>query len=137
MTLLQWQDRFRIGVAEVDREHRGMIDLINELHDALGGDRSRDRVEDFLGEICARITAHFALEEKLMESLLYPERGDHKADHERLLDEIRELMDEVAEHGLLDEARFAARLSSWFGDHFGTFDERLHRHLARLPGHPQ
>jgi hemerythrin len=137
VTLLQWQDRFRIGIAEVDHEHREMIDLINELHDALGGDRSRDRVEDFLGEILARITAHFALEEKQMEYMAYPERGGHKADHERLLDEIRDLMDEVAEYGVLDEARFATRLSSWFGDHFGTFDERLHGYLARLPGRRQ
>jgi len=130
MGVLQWQDRFSIGIPEVDHEHREMIQLINDLHAALGGDRSQERVEDFLGEILARISAHFALEEKQMEALGYPERSAHKQDHERLLDEIRDIMDEVSDLGVLDEARFSARLSAWFGDHFASFDVRLHRFLA-------
>lgn len=130
MGVLQWQDRFSIGIPEVDHEHRELIQLINELHAALGGDRSQERVEGFLGEILARISAHFALEEKQMEALRYPERSAHKLDHERLLDEIRDIMDEVSDRGVLDEARFSARLSGWFGDHFSSFDVRLHRFLA-------
>ena len=130
MGILSWQDRFSIGIAEVDHEHREMIQLINDLHAALGADQSPERIEEFLGEILARIAAHFALEEKSMEALRYPERGALKADHERLLDEIRDIMDEVSERGILDEARFSDRLSAWFGDHFSSFDERLHRYLV-------
>jgi hemerythrin len=130
MSVLQWQDRFSIGIAEVDHEHRELIQLINDLHAALGGDRSQERVEEFLGEILARIAAHFALEEKSMVALVYPERGAHKQDHERLLDEIRDIMDDVNDRGILDEARFSERLSAWFGDHFASFDERLHRYLV-------
>ena len=89
MSMLQWQDRFRIGIAEVDHEHRELIQLINDLHAALGANQSPERIEEFLGEILARIAAHFALEEKSMTALLYPERFAHKEDHERLLDEIR------------------------------------------------
>ncbi|MFO1425544.1 MAG: bacteriohemerythrin [Steroidobacteraceae bacterium] len=138
MSLLQWQDRFRIGIAEVDLEHRELIELINALHGELGGDRTPARVEEFLGEILARITAHFALEEKSMETLGYPERAAHKADHERLLDDIRDIMDEVDASGVLDEARFSARLSDWFGVHFASFDERLHRYLVTRPaGRPR
>ena len=130
MAVLEWQDRFSIGIAEVDHEHREMIDLINDLHAALGTDHSPERVEGFLGEILARISAHFALEEKSMEAMRDPERAAHKQDHERLLDDIRDIMDDVSEHGILDEARFSERLSAWFGDHFGSFDVRLHRYVA-------
>jgi hemerythrin len=129
MTLLQWRDEYRIGIAEVDHEHQQLIGLINEVHAALGVDRSSGRIEEFLGEIHARIAAHFALEEKDMRAHRYPEFSQHKADHERLLDDIRDIMDEHGESGVLDDQAFSHRLAAWFGDHFKTHDARLHHFL--------
>ncbi len=131
MTLLQWQSNFSIGIAEVDHEHRGLIDLINRLHDALGEDRAGERVEAFLGEIFADISAHFALEERVMRERHYDALAAHKGEHEQLLDDLRDLMDEQAAGAVLDDASFAARLAQWFSGHFQTQDARLHRHLQR------
>ncbi|HEX7374590.1 MAG TPA: bacteriohemerythrin [Steroidobacteraceae bacterium] len=132
MSLLEWRDDFRIGIAEVDHEHQELIRLINELHAALGADRSQERVEEFLGEIFARISAHFALEEKDMQARRYLEFAAHKTDHERLLDDIRDIMDEHSDHGVLDEQAFSNSLAAWFGDHFKTYDARLHGFLQTL-----
>jgi hemerythrin-like metal-binding protein len=131
MSLLEWRDEFRIGIDEVDHEHEQLIGLINALHASLGDERSVDRIEAFLGEIFARISAHFALEEKDMQARDYPEHPAHKADHERLLDDLRDIMDEVHDQGVLDDARFSQRLGGWFGDHFRSHDVRLHRFLTR------
>lgn len=130
MTLLEWRDEFRIGIEEVDQEHEQLIGLINALHAALRGERSGERVEAFLGEIYADISAHFALEEKNMRSRGYDALAEHKADHERLLDVLRGLMDEQADGHLLDDQAFAQRLADWFSDHFRTHDARLHRNLG-------
>jgi len=131
VTLLQWQENFAIGIAEVDHEHRRLIDLINSLHAALGDDRARDRVEMFLGEILADVTAHFALEERVMRERHYAAAAEHKADHERLLDQLRDMMDAQADGVVLDDARFGADLAEWFAGHFRTHDARFHRSLAR------
>ena len=131
MTLLQWQENFRVGIEEVDHEHRELIGLINSLHAALGGERAGERVEAFLGEIFADIAAHFALEERVMRERRYDALAEHKADHERLLDDLRDIMDAQADGALLDDADLSARLSAWFGEHFQTHDARFHRHLAR------
>jgi hemerythrin-like metal-binding protein len=131
MTLLTWQANFRIGIEEVDHEHQGLIELINSLHMALGEERSGERVEAFLGEIFADISAHFALEEKVMRDRRYDALAEHKADHERLLDDLRDLMDAQADGAVLDDQHFAARLAAWFSGHFQTHDARFHRHLAR------
>lgn len=131
MTLLEWRESYGIGIEEVDHEHRELIDLINALHASLGADRTLELVEAFLGEVLSDISAHFALEEKVMRARSYDAYAEHKADHERLLDELRELMDEQAMGAPLDDERLAARLSEWFGRHFRTQDARFHRHLAR------
>jgi len=131
MTLLVWQESFSVGIAEVDHEHHELIELINSLHAALGTDRAGERVEAFLGEIFADISAHFALEERVMRERRYDALVEHKADHERLLDQLRDMMDAQAEGAELDDAVFGDRLGNWFASHFSTHDARFHRHLAR------
>jgi len=129
MALVQWREEFKIGVASVDHEHQELIDLINALHAKLGEPGSALTVGDYLGEIFARISAHFALEERIMANAGYDQFLAHKADHERLLDEIRDIMDDFEDHHVYDEPRFAARLAAWFTGHFKTYDARLHKHL--------
>jgi len=130
MALLQWSDAFSVGVPAVDHEHREMIALINELHATFVRDRSDPAVEEFLGEVHTRIAAHFALEEKLMRERRYDEFDDHKADHEDLLDDIREIMDAYDMDPELDEEALSSRLESWFSEHFSTHDARLHQRLG-------
>ena len=133
MPLMEWKDEYLVGVDSVDFEHRELIELINALHANLAESESEsgEAVPAFLGEIYTKIAAHFALEEREMRVRGYDEYADHKADHERLLDEIREIMDDYELRGAFDEETLAARLGDWFGTHFRTKDARLHKHLAR------
>jgi hemerythrin-like metal-binding protein len=82
-----------------------------------------------LGDIHAQIAAHFALEEKNMHARAYPGLAEHKRDHEALLDEIREIMDECEREMSYDRAAFSAKLNAWFETHFRTHDARLHTFL--------
>jgi len=127
MKTIEWRPEFATGMAEVDYEHRGLIDLINAaLIRCAGGGAERREIIAGLGDIYARTTAHFALEERLMQQLGYDQRQEHKRDHERLLDDIRDIMDAVKQDSGFDEERFAARLSEWFSEHFRTHDARFH-----------
>ena len=130
MSLIAWDEKFSVGVAAVDHEHRELIGLINDAHDRLMRPAANAAVPDFLGEIYARISAHFALEEQLMRAERYDRYGEHKQDHERLLDDLRDIMDDYEDGWDFDEQRFAQRLRTWFTEHFRTHDARLHRHLG-------
>lgn len=95
MSLIAWRDEFTIGLPDVDHEHRELIAMINALHESLGPAADVARVVAALGEIHARIAAHFALEEREMRKLDYISVREHKDDHERLLDDILDIMDAV------------------------------------------
>ena len=87
-------------------------------------------VEAVLGEIHADISAHFALEERLMQKADYVEYEDHKEDHEDLLDQIHDLMDGFYEDPEAGQKLLKTQLSDWFGRHFASFDARLHQQLG-------
>ena len=127
MSLINWKDEFSVGVAEVDFEHRELIELINSLYASARSGAGREVVIEALGEIYAQIASHFALDEKMMRLTRYPALREHKEDHETLLDDLRDIMDEVEDDGAYDEAQLSTDLERWFGDHFRTHDAKLHR----------
>lgn len=133
MALLEWKNDYTIGIASVDHEHRGLIDLINRLHDDLSGKPEKSEIMACLGEIYARISAHFALEERVMRERRYDQYADHKDDHERLLDEIRDIMDRCEAEANFDyESELSHELGEWFAAHFRNKDARLHRLIGDI-----
>ena len=126
MALIEWRDEFKIGIEEVDFEHQELINLINESYHQAKQDGSTMAVLDSLGEIFSNISAHFALEEKVMRDLNYDQYDDHKEDHEDLLDSIRDIMDDASK---MDEEHFGQQLKEWFINHFSTKDARLHKFM--------
>jgi len=127
MSRLQWRDEFSVGIAEIDHEHRELIELINGLQKDLRARDDVDKILESLGEIYAQIAAHFALEERMMRKTRYPAYAEHKEDHETLMDDLRDIMDGVEDDGILDETQLTDDLDRWFSDHFRTHDAKLHR----------
>ncbi len=131
MALIEWRREFETGIPDVDHEHRELVDLINQLHAALAGGAGKDEVARFLGEVFARISAHFALEETIMRKHRYDEYAEHKAEHEKLLDDLRDIMDaHEADAGFDYEGTLAGAVRDWFVQHFKTKDARLHKKLG-------
>jgi hemerythrin-like metal-binding protein len=136
MALLHWRDEFNTGIPSVDYEHQQLFDMINALHRTLdAGDMAS--VDEFLAALHDRIAAHFALEERVMRQRAYAGYAEHKTDHERLLDEIRDLMEASRAGDYRSSADvLAQQLERWFSVHFQTLDVRLHRAVGDVAPDP-
>lgn len=130
MQLLKWSPNYSVGIDAIDFEHQELINTINELHEQLGTPESKQTVPGFFGELLREITAHFALEEKIMRDVRYRQVSSHKEDHERLLEEIRDIMDAFELSEEIDSVELAMRLDKWFTHHFKTHDARFHKETA-------
>ncbi|MDZ7735143.1 MAG: hemerythrin family protein [Gammaproteobacteria bacterium] len=130
MNLLEWRPEFSTGIKSVDHEHQELIGLINDTLESIRAHDSADNIQASLSEIYVHISSHFALEERIMRKRKYDRYQQHKAEHEKLLDDIRDIMDYHADHGEFDEEYLADRLSDWFAKHFRTEDARLHRMIG-------
>lgn len=134
MALLEWRDEFCTGIKGVDHEHQALVEQINSVYALIDERAQKDSVIDALGEIYGSISAHFALEERMMKRHGYAHYHEHQADHERLLEEIREISDEFETGAQLDDARLTTKLADWFKVHFQTHDSRLHK-MASMREH--
>jgi hemerythrin len=129
MVLLQWKDEYATGIDEVDEEHKDLIDVINRLHELLLADDARMTVPAFFARLLDGVSAHFALEERIMGESRYADLSAHREDHERLLEEIRDVMEAFGHAEEVDSVDLAMRLEPWFRHHFATHDLRLHSTL--------
>lgn len=126
MAVIAWRSEFKTGFPSVDFEHERLVMVINRLAEAVTRDASPHQVLRQLGEIHALIEAHFALEERIMVDLSYVGYAEHKADHDRLLDEIRDIMESVEKDAGFDfQTALGEKLGRWFGVHFRTLDPKL------------
>jgi hemerythrin-like metal-binding protein len=126
MTLIKWTDEFSLGIDEVDKEHKALVDFINSLYDVIHVGADYVQVVELLGEIYSQIAVHFAHEEDMMQESGYSRFEEHREDHETLLDDLREIMDEVEADGSFDAIELSSDLNRWFIDHFRTHDARLY-----------
>jgi hemerythrin-like metal-binding protein len=134
MALIEWRKEYCTGIKGVDFEHEALIRQINAVYELVEDRADKALVIDSLGEIYGSISAHFALEEQMMKRHNYDHYQQHKADHERLLDDIREITDEFEKSIEVDDAKFKQKLTDWFQLHFKTHDSRLHN-LAAMRAH--
>lgn len=123
---IEWTDDFLIGIPELDHEHRSLVADINRLHRELRAHEDRARVEATLGEILARMEAHFALEETAMKQHAYPHYAEHKAEHEALLDTVTGFIVRYQKGpGSGAAAALEQTLDEWIVDHILTSDKKM------------
>lgn len=125
MPLLDWNSQLKLGHAQIDADHKKMVELLNRLHDAALTGMGPKVCSRILSDLIAYSRSHFALEEQLMTLGRYGRRDDHKAEHEELIRaavEIRVMLD----RGELDPDRaLFERLKDWVSDHVRGADREL------------
>lgn len=89
---LVWQEAYECGEPTIDREHRELFELANELLDAsFTEDSSLQAFSTALEKLLAHIVRHFADEEDLLAQHGYADLEAHRAAHAGLLARAGEL----------------------------------------------
>ena len=66
MRTIEWTSDFALGVDEIDRQHRDLIDMINALDARRHDDPGPETMRNLLARLSAYVRDHFGLEERLM-----------------------------------------------------------------------
>jgi hemerythrin len=123
---LEWTEEHRIGIESLDFEHRDLFNRINELLKDLASQHDKEEAEGCLGEIHARMEAHFAHEENFMREKKYPYYAEHKAEHDKFLDDFIDAMIRFEnEPGFSDAQTLENDLKRWIVDHVMNSDKKM------------
>jgi len=88
---IEWNETMSVGIQEIDEQHKLLVDLINQLHEAVVKSTDEVILNDILTELAQYTIVHFTVEESLMRIFDYPRYEEHKKQHESLKDQVFEL----------------------------------------------
>lgn len=95
MPLLTWSPPFETGHEDIDRQHRDLVNQLNEIAPLLtiAGKKEPDGVGAMLEQLCDDADRHFATEERLMAHWKVDpgQIARHHESHRRFVTEVREM----------------------------------------------
>jgi len=91
---LAWDDnRHTLGIASIDSQHRGLMDMINELAEAVAQGCDCEQARRHMTDIIRFTEGHFAHEEDLMRQHDFPGWEKHAAEHKEVLSQAITMME--------------------------------------------
>lgn len=122
MPLMVWDDGLDVGVEQMNHEHKGLLELMNALYDAVQSGRSGPETLTLLGELERATKDHFAHEEAYMDRTGYAGAASHKQIHAQLLGKLEHhAANARAANGALDDTFFQF-LRFWLSAHIRGID---------------
>lgn len=124
-------ERLETGFEIIDGEHRVQIELVTALRQALSEGRTKEEVGEILGQLVSYTDVHFMAEQLLMRKTDYPGQPAHVMEHDRLIDQVRELQRLYQAGELALTLENADWLRRWLLKHIQSSDYALSRYLQR------
>ena len=124
MTFMAWTEKYSVGIAQIDQEHKKLIALINELYEAMSqgkGNEVQGKVFDGLVAYCR---THFANEEGLMKKYGYPAFPDHKGIHDRLTAKVAGMANDLKAGKAQSVIQTSNFLKDWRNKHILETDQK-------------
>ncbi|HEB63579.1 MAG TPA: bacteriohemerythrin, partial [Gammaproteobacteria bacterium] len=86
--LFTWDRSLEVGVGEIDRQHKMLVAIINELYDLIQNKRSQRVMRRVLNGLVDYTLMHFSYEEHLMQKSGYPDFDNHVKLHKALVAQV-------------------------------------------------
>ena len=94
---IAWSEHLRVGVAEMDDEHRQFIARVNAVNKAIVEAEDKATVARAMELMLEEAAHHFRHEEEVLARWEYPETAAHIAKHAELAAQFEHVMKEFAE----------------------------------------
>ena len=131
MSYISWTDDLSVGNAFIDKDHRRLIEFVNELHDAMAQGKGKDVLGHILANLIKYTAEHFKREEDEMDRIKYSHSIAHKTEHKKLVHDVLELQKKFADGKTLLTMGVSKFLKDWLVNHIMKTDMLLSAALKK------
>jgi methyl-accepting chemotaxis protein len=128
-TLMKWGPQYSINVRMFDDQHKRLIDMVNQLNDAMNSGKGFDVLKTILGGLVEYTVTHFDDEERILTKNNYPDLAAHKKEHEALKKTAGELMQKFNGNSNALSSEVMVFLKNWLVTHIQGSDKKYAQFL--------
>jgi hemerythrin len=117
MSLIAWKDEYSVKIKEIDEQHKVLVGMVNEMHDAMSKGQGKDVLGPILDGLIEYTKKHFATEERLMQRYQFPEYNEHKAKHTKMAEKVLALQADYHKGSFQLTYEVSKFLKDWLNKH--------------------
>ncbi|MBF0255183.1 MAG: bacteriohemerythrin [Gammaproteobacteria bacterium] len=126
--IFPWDRNFETGIAEIDEQHKRLVDILNHLAAHLANRSQPATLNQYFDELAAYADYHFTAEERIWNRYLPGDSwvSGHEQTHKSFIAKVAELREEEATKPLDEVIQdIIAFLAKWLAHHILDSDKRL------------
>lgn len=131
MALIDWNDSLLIGVAEIDRQHRHLVEILNRVHEAMRAGSPHREMQRVMQDLVNYTRYHFDAEERAMREAGYPELAGHQQKHRAMVARVETFREEMMSGKATVTMRLMLFLKEWLAKHILETDRRFGEYAAK------
>jgi len=124
VAIVEWNDNLSVNVAEIDKQHKGLVKMINELADAMKEGRGKEIISDIIKGLVDYTIVHFKYEEKLFDKYGYEDTKAHKLEHQSFVKKVEEFKKAFESDDTITTTELMSFMCEWLRAHIKKTDKK-------------
>jgi hemerythrin len=121
---LEWDDKYSVGVEEIDNQHKRMFSVINELLDAIADNSTEEHLGHIIESLVQYKIFHFETEEKYFKEFNYDGAEDHIDKHRVFNEKLVALKEKYPNYTIEFAFELVDFLEDWLINHLMVVDQK-------------
>jgi len=134
LELITWTDRLACGVKLIDDQHKGLVELVNEMFNHVTGNyqQEHDYFNRVIQEAVKYVKTHFATEEKIMLATKFAGYAEHKKEHDAFVLAVVDNIKDYEAGNRLTLSSFTRYLKEWILSHIAMVDKQYFDYFRKI-----
>ena len=125
MSLIQWKKEYAIGIAKLDKQHKKILKILNQVIERQTMQGDEREIGSILDNLQDYSKVHFRAEEEYMLKHRFPGYEEQRNEHNQFIDRLLEAQREYLKHGQLTSVNLFNFVWDWFSQHILKLDKKL------------
>jgi hemerythrin len=129
-----WSHKLSCGVKIIDDQHKGLVNLVNEMFNHINGNdvQERNYFNRVIQEAVQYVKVHFATEEKIMVATKFAGYPDHKKEHDSFVLTVLNNVKDYEAGKRLTLITFTRFLKEWILSHIAVMDKQYFEYFKSI-----
>lgn len=128
MIYIEWDDAYRIGVAELDEHHMHLIELLNRAYTACMLNNPMEDLRAIIQDLTEYTSYHFSAEEQVMGEHRYAGLPEQKREHESFNGNLADYIHKIEENEVcssIELVELTEFMTNWIKEHILNQDAKF------------
>lgn len=124
MAVMQWKDSFSVGIEKFDRQHKQLVDMINDVSEVIVNKKDNSELLNVVNKLDNYVQMHFRDEEAEFDRVNYKFSSDHKQEHSNFAIKVEALKKDLAAGKTFVALKLSNFLKDWVINHITDSDKK-------------